>query len=145
MQLHPEYSGVARLDLLTHAFDRARIFLHRLDLGEGLAPRPLFRVRMHGAQPADIDEELLRFDPWQTPWCAWTGWRCELFGVRGTAKPCKVGTASRRNESCRSLPYPRRPSGARRVHFSASSARSPAASGVTGWTSARRRGRSRSC
>src|SRR5215831_19480034 len=51
---------IARLDRLTLFFDRRRIVLHGLNLLERLAARLVLRVRMHGAQAADIDDELLR-------------------------------------------------------------------------------------
>src|SRR5215469_2660940 len=52
---------IVRLDRLTLFFDSRRIVLHGLDLLERLAARLVLRVRMHGAQAADIDDELLRF------------------------------------------------------------------------------------
>src|SRR5262245_66058892 len=57
---HSEQLAVARLDLLAHLFHRRGIVLHLLDLGERLAPRLLFDLRMQRAQSADVDDQLLR-------------------------------------------------------------------------------------
>src|SRR6185436_11097140 len=56
---HPKQLGVVRLDLLAHLLDRGRIVLHLLDLTERLAAGLLLDARMHRAQAADIDDELL--------------------------------------------------------------------------------------
>src|SRR3954464_8162076 len=51
---------VARLDGLAFLLYRRRVVLHGLDVLERLAPRLLARLRMHRAEAADIDDELLR-------------------------------------------------------------------------------------
>src|SRR5712691_7456465 len=57
---HPEQPAVARLDLLAHPLDRDRVVLHGLDVRQRSAPWPFPGVRVHGAQAADIDDQLLR-------------------------------------------------------------------------------------
>ena len=57
---HPEQLAVARLDLLARLLHAGRIVLHLLDLGERPSSRLLLGQRMDRAQPADVDDELLR-------------------------------------------------------------------------------------
>src|SRR6185369_2161237 len=56
-----EDAGVVRLDLVALFFDRDRIVLHLLDLGEWPAPRLFLDSRMDRAQAADVDVDLLPF------------------------------------------------------------------------------------
>src|SRR5665213_3903188 len=52
--------AVAGLDGVALPFHSGSIVFHGLDLLEWLAPRLLLRLRMHRAQPAGIDDQLLR-------------------------------------------------------------------------------------
>src|SRR5262245_33267191 len=55
-----EDPGVARLDRVTAVFDCSSVILHGFDVFQRLAAGFLLRLRMHRAQPTDIDDELLR-------------------------------------------------------------------------------------
>src|SRR5713101_8420962 len=59
--LHPEQLAVARLDLFAHLVDAGSVLLHGLDLVERLAAGLLLGRRMHRAQSAEIDDQLLAF------------------------------------------------------------------------------------
>src|SRR5580692_4897639 len=54
-----EDSCIARLDAVALLFHRDRVVLHGLDVLERHAPGLLLGLRMHRAQAADIDDELL--------------------------------------------------------------------------------------
>src|ERR1035438_3831757 len=54
-----EQFGVMRLDRVALFFHRGRVVLHGLDVLERSAPRLFLGLRMHRAQAADIDDELL--------------------------------------------------------------------------------------
>src|SRR3954468_23776414 len=54
-----EQLGIMRLDRIALFFHRRRVVFHGLDILEWLASRLLPGVRMHRAQAADVDDELL--------------------------------------------------------------------------------------
>src|SRR5207237_2458857 len=56
---HSEQLAVTRPDLLTHLLDGGGVLLESVDLTERLAAGLLFGERMHRAQTAHIDHELL--------------------------------------------------------------------------------------
>src|SRR5215475_11140597 len=58
---YPKQSAVVRLDLLARSFDAGGVLLDGLDVAERRATRFLLDQRMHRAQGAEIDDELLTF------------------------------------------------------------------------------------
>src|SRR5215831_9595442 len=58
---HAEDLHVVRLDLLAQLLDRGGVLAHGLDLLHRLAARLLLGERVHGAQAALVDDELLAF------------------------------------------------------------------------------------
>src|SRR5216117_3996267 len=58
--LHSEQLGVALLDRFTLLLDPGGVVLQHLDLLERLAAGLFLGLRMHRAQAADVDDELLR-------------------------------------------------------------------------------------
>src|SRR5262249_49377384 len=57
--LDAEQSAVARLDLLARPLDADGVLLHQLDVAQGPAPGLFLHQRVHRAQRADVDDELL--------------------------------------------------------------------------------------